>query len=55
MEIVLTDRCLSNGKASSEAMVTKDPILLNGWIDPRNGVIVEVGHGLHGKASETRC
>ena len=50
MEIVFRCRRLSKGKASGKAIVTKDPILLNGGIDPKSGVVVEVGHELQGQS-----
>ncbi|MGD0159316.1 MAG: DUF126 domain-containing protein [Candidatus Bathyarchaeia archaeon] len=48
-QVVIKGRSLSKGRASGEAIVTKDPILFNGGVDPLSGAIVETGHELQGQ------
>ena len=44
----LTGRKIFKGKASGEALVTKDSISFYGGVDPETGVVVEKGHELEG-------
>ena len=44
----LTGRRIFKGKASGEALVTKDSISFYGGVDPETGVVVEKGHELEG-------
>ncbi|PWI46997.1 hypothetical protein CEE45_13925 [Candidatus Heimdallarchaeota archaeon B3_Heim] len=44
----LTGRKIFKGKASGEALVTKDSISFYGGVDPENGVVVEKDHELEG-------
>ncbi|MHA1979001.1 MAG: DUF126 domain-containing protein [Candidatus Hodarchaeales archaeon] len=44
----LSGRKIYKGKATGEALVTKDSISFYGGVDPENGVVVEKGHELEG-------
>jgi predicted aconitase with swiveling domain len=42
-------RSISRGKASGEALISKEPIGFLGGVDPQTGTVVEKGHPLQGK------
>ena len=42
-------RIISRGKASGEALVTREPIGFLGGVDPETGNVIEKGHPLEGK------
>ncbi|MHA2173695.1 MAG: DUF126 domain-containing protein [Candidatus Hodarchaeales archaeon] len=46
----LTGRKIYKGKASGEALVTKDGISFYGGVDPDTGIIVEKGHELENQS-----
>lgn len=42
-------RPISRGKASGEALVSRDAIGFLGGVDPKTGIVIEKGHPLEGK------
>ncbi|MHA2276617.1 MAG: DUF126 domain-containing protein [Candidatus Kariarchaeaceae archaeon] len=46
----LSGRKIYKGKASGEALVTKDGISFYGGVDPETGIVVEKGHELEGQS-----
>lgn len=46
--IVMKGRCISPGKASGEAVVSRSPLSFYGGVDPRTGIVIEKGHELEG-------
>lgn len=42
-------RSISRGKASGEALISKEPIGFLGGVDPETGIVMEKGHPLQGK------
>lgn len=46
----LKGRKICGGKASGEALVSKQPMSFYGGVDPNTGVVVEKGHDLEGKS-----
>lgn len=46
----LQGRCIVKGKATGEALVTKDNISFMGSVNPKTGVVIESGHELEGKS-----
>jgi predicted aconitase with swiveling domain len=49
MTIILNARSISKGKASGEALLSKEPIGFLGGVDPETGVVIEKGHQLEGQ------
>jgi len=43
-------RMINPGKARGEAMVSRTPIGFYGGVDPKTGVVIEMGHELEGKS-----
>jgi predicted aconitase with swiveling domain len=41
---------VGKGKASGEAIVTKEPITFNNGVDPTKGTVIEKGHELEGQS-----
>ena len=41
--------CISRGKGSGEALISREPIGFLGGVDPESGVVIEIGHELEGK------
>jgi predicted aconitase with swiveling domain len=50
MSLVIKGRPISKGYAEGEALVCRQPIGFNFGIDPKTGVILEVGHELQNKS-----
>jgi predicted aconitase with swiveling domain len=48
-KFVLTGRKIVTGKASGEAIVTKEAISFNGGVDNMTGIVTEPGHELEGQ------
>ncbi|MFO1107640.1 MAG: DUF126 domain-containing protein [Bradyrhizobium sp.] len=48
-KLVLKGRKIVKGKASGEAIVTKEAISFNGGVDNMTGIVTEPGHELEGK------
>ncbi|MHA2053876.1 MAG: DUF126 domain-containing protein, partial [Candidatus Hodarchaeales archaeon] len=46
----LSGRKIYKGKATGEALVTKDGISFYGGVDPETGIVVEKGHELEGQS-----
>ena len=42
-------RSISRGKASGEALISREPIGFLGGVDPETGVVMEKGHPLEGR------
>jgi len=49
LEITLKGRPIVAGHATGRALVSSKPLTFLGGVDPKSGVIVEVGHDLYGK------
>ncbi len=49
MEKVLKARCIVEGEAKGEAIVTKEGISFMGTVNPKTGVIIERKHELEGE------
>ena len=49
MRKVIKCRCLVQGEACGEALVSKEPISFYGGVDPESGRVVERGHPLEGR------
>jgi predicted aconitase with swiveling domain len=49
-QFVLQGRKIVKGKASGEAIVTKDAISFNGGVDNMTGIVTEPGHELEGQS-----
>jgi len=47
--MILKGRKICAGKASGEALVSKQGISFYGGVDPNTGIVVEKGHNLEGK------
>ena len=54
MSEVMRGRCISPGKASGEALVSRSPLGFYGGIDPKTGVVIEKGHELEGRCVKDR-
>jgi len=48
-KFILTGRKIVTGKASGEAIVTKEAISFNGGVDNMTGIVTEPGHELEGQ------
>ena len=48
-EFVLQGRCIVQGNAEGEALVTKDDISFMGTVDPKTGYVIEHKHELEGQ------
>ena len=48
-KVILTGRKIVTGKASGEAIVTKEAISFNGGVDNMTGIVTEPGHELEGQ------
>jgi len=46
---IIKCRKIAKGHVRGEVIVTKDPISFLGGVDPKTGIIIDVGHELHGK------
>ncbi len=46
----LRGRIIKEGTAHGEALVSTEPIGFLGGVDPDRGIVVEVGHPLHGRS-----
>jgi len=47
--VILRGRCIYQGTAQGEALVTSQPISFFGGVDPETGTVVERGHNLEGQ------
>jgi len=46
--MMINARAISRGKASGEALVSREPIGFLGGVDPKTGTVIEKGHPLEG-------
>jgi predicted aconitase with swiveling domain len=49
IDMQITARTISRGKATGEALISKEPIGFLGGVDPETGDVIEKGHELEGK------
>ncbi len=49
MATTISARTICRGKATGEALISKDPIGFLGGVDPQTGIVIEKGHSLEGK------
>jgi len=47
--MLLKGRAVSRGKATGQALVSKESISFLGGVDPKTGAVIEKGHALYGK------
>jgi predicted aconitase with swiveling domain len=48
--VIIQGTGVGKGKASGEAIVTKEPITFNNGVDPTRGTVIEKGHELEGQS-----
>jgi len=47
--MIIDARAISRGKASGQALISKEPIGFLGGVDPESGIVIEKNHPLEGK------